>query len=597
MPVIRIPERGSSLEFAPGLSLLEILAAAGLMLPSPCGAAGVCGKCAATVRGENLPPPSKQELALFGAEQLAQGRRLACRVFPETDLEVSLPLAGKESAILSDGYLPAFKLDPPLAKTTVTLAPGKGVSHEERLAAALGETGLPARLLRGLPWESDVLTAVFDESRLLDLEAGDHADQLFGLAVDIGTTTVVASLLDLRAGRELAVRSAINPQTRWGFDVLSRLSFIMEQPEEHLQALQRSIADCLNALAGELAAATGVPIEAVHTAAVAANTTMLHILLGIDPSSLGRAPFAPVFTAAKSLPAAEIGLRAATGASVYCLPSVSAYIGADIVAGMHVAGLAQAPDTTLFIDIGTNGEMVLAHDGCLCACSCAAGPALEGMNISSGMRACAGAVEDVAITANGIALKTIEGAPPVGLCGSGILSAVSEFLRIGLILPRGNLAKEKDLPADDPRKAYLCNRDGKPALRLVSGDAPIFITQKDIRQVQLAKGALLSGIHALLEHGGLTLNAIDRVLIAGQFGAHLSAASLVGCGIIPAPWRDRVSYLGNTAKSGASLALFAKSSRREMEALARNVRYLELSALKGFDRLFVACLDFPCRAC
>ena len=597
MPAIRIPERGRVLDSRPGRSLLEALAAAGLMLPSPCGAAGLCGKCAVTVAGDSLPPPTEEERALFTGEELALGRRLACTFFPAADLDVALPQAATESAILSDGYLPPFRLDPALVKKVVRLKPQSAGAHAALLAAALGETEIPARLLRGLDWDNDCLTATFDDAKLVALQAGDRADQRYGLAVDIGTTTVVAALLDLRTGRELAACSAINPQTSQGFDVLSRLGFVMEQPDERVRTLQQAVVACINTLAGELAAATGLPPGSIDTLAVAANTTMLHLLLGIDPSSLGRAPFTPVFTDAQSLPAAAIGLTAAPGARLYCLPSVSAYIGADIVAGMQVAGLAQAPGTTLFIDIGTNGEMVLASGGRLLACSCAAGPALEGMNISCGMRASLGAIEDVAVTLAGLVLTTIGNAPPTGLCGSGILAAMSTFLEMGLILPRGNLVKEQALADDDPRRAYLCLRDGKPALRLVGGDSPVVVTQKDIRQVQLAKGALLSGLYALLGQAGLTPDAIDRVLIAGQFGAHLPVASLTGCGIIPHALAGKVAYLGNTSKSGASLALLSKPVRTDMEALARNVRYLELSTLDGFDRLFVACLDFPRRAC
>lgn len=606
MPAIRISERGRVLDGRPGRSLLETLAAAGLMLPSPCGAAGLCGKCAVTVAGDSLPPPTEQERSLFAAKELALGRRLACTFFPAADLDVALPQEAAESVILSDGYLPPFQLDPALTKKAVRLgsqpavSPGSRLasgSHAAHLATVLGEPGIPAQLLRGLAWESDCLTATCDDGRLIALQAGDHADRRIGLAVDIGTTTVVAALLDLVTGRELAVRSAINPQTSQGFDVLSRLGFVMEQPEERVRTLQQAVVACVNTLAGELAATAGLPPRAIDTLAVAANTTMLHLLLGVDPSSLGRAPFTPVFTNAQSLPAAEIGLMAAPGARLYCLPSVSAYIGADIVAGMQVAGLAHAPGTTLFIDIGTNGEMVLASGGRLLACSCAAGPALEGMNISCGMRACSGAIEDVAVTQAGLLLTTIGNTPPIGLCGSGILAAMSTFLEMGLILPRGNLVKAQALADDDPRRTHLCLRDGKTALRLVGGDSPVVVTQKDIRQVQLAKGALLSGLYALLEQAGLPLDAIDRVLIAGQFGAHLPVASLTGCGIIPHALAGKVAYLGNTSKSGASLALLSKPVRNAMEALARNVRYLELSTLDGFDRLFVACLDFPRRAC
>ncbi len=593
MPVVRLPERGRVIEYAPGPSLLDILAGAGVLPPSPCGAAGLCGKCAVTVAGPDVPPPSEQERDLFSEADLARGRRLACGLFPRGDLDVDVPREGGDSAILAHGHLPEFRLEPSLTKRCLVLDPGPAPSHEARLAAALGQTRLPARLLRRLPLAGDSLTAVYDDGELLALEAGDATARLHGLAVDIGTTTVVAALVDLRTGVELAARTAVNPQTRWGFDVLTRLGFVMEHPQGGVATLQRAVVECLNGLLRELAARTGVAPEEVHTVAVAANTAMLHLLLGVDPSPLGRAPYTPVFTAARRLPAAEIGLAAAPGAVLRCLPSVSAYIGADIVAGMQAAGLRHARDTVLFIDIGTNGEIVLAHEGRLCACSCAAGPALEGMNISCGLRACAGAVEAVRLTDGGVVLTTIGDAPPAGLCGSGVLSAVAAFLRAGCILPRGNLVRADALPAGDPRRAFLCQRDGKPALRLGGGAADIVLTQRDVRQVQLAKGAILAGFLALLERRGLTMDAVDRVLVAGQFGAHLPAESLAGCGIIPQRLRDRVSYLGNTSKSGACLALFSLSARREMDALAGDVDYLELSRLEDFDRRFVACLDFP----
>lgn len=593
MPVIRLPERGSAISFTPGPSLLEILASAGIMPPSPCGAAGLCGKCAVIVTGGEIPPPTEQESRLFSADDLARGRRLACGLFPGTDLDLDLPREDRDAVILADGYLPDFRLEPSLSKKTVVPDQKPARSYEADIAAALGEHRLPARLLRGLSFPGDRLTAVYDGDELLALESGDTTARLHGLAVDIGTTTVVAALVDLRTGRELAAKTAINPQKRWGFDVLTRLGFVMEHPDRGARLLQRAVTDCINALARELAAETGVDLAQVYSIAVAANTTMLHLLLGIDPSPLGRAPYTPPFVGAKRLPAADIGLVAAPGAMLYCLPSVSAYIGADIVAGMYVAGLQAARDTVLFIDIGTNGEIVLAHDGRLCACSCAAGPALEGMNISCGMRACAGAVEEVRLSEHGLTLATIGDAPAIGVCGSGLLSAISTFLRVGCIQPRGRLVRAADLAAGDPRQAFLCERDGRPALRLGGDETEIVLTQKDVRQVQLAKGAIVAGFLSLLERHGLTMEDVDRVLVAGQFGAHLPVESLAGCGIIPEQLCQRVSYLGNTSKSGAYLALLSVAARRIMDVLAETVDYLELSRLEDFDRRFIACLDFP----
>jgi uncharacterized 2Fe-2S/4Fe-4S cluster protein (DUF4445 family) len=333
---------------------------------------------------------------------------------------------------------------------------------------------------------------------------------------------------------------------------------------------------------------------------------MLHLLLGVNPAPLGTFPFTPAFLGSQELSAHEIGLTAVgQNARLFCLPSVSAFIGADIVAGVHATGLAREKGNVLFLDIGTNGEMVLSRQGTLVSCSCAAGPALEGMNIGCGMRAEPGAVEDVSIDAQGIvSLRVIGDVAPVGICGSGILAAIRELLRVGLLRRDGSLlteaeAREKEqekekenLPPARRGFAALCREEnGVPAIGL-SGN--IVVTQKDVRQVQLAKGALLSGSLALLSQAGLSVENIDKVLVAGQFGAHLSVRSLTGCGILPLPLAaEKVEYVGNSAKKGALMVLASPSVLAEMDALARDIVYVELGATPGYEELFMGCLEFP----
>ena len=412
----------------------------------------------------------------------------------------------------------------------------------------------------------------------------------WGVAVDIGTTTLAAQLYHDGVFQGDAVST--NPQGVFGADVMTRIGAALAGEG---RALQKVVVGAIEEMIVQLTDHSGVQLGDIDAMVLTGNTTMLYLLTGRNPETLSHAPFAADCLFGETLDAKEIGFS--FPARCYLPRCIAAFVGADITTAMLASGMLEQSATALLVDIGTNGEMVLAHAGRLLACSCAAGPALEGMNISCGMRASSGAIEDVAVTPTGLSLKTIGNAPPTGLCGSGILAAINAFLGIGLIAPRGNLVKEQALAAADPRRAYLCLRDGKPALGLVGGGCPVVVTQKDIRQVQLAKGALLSGLHALLQHAGLAVAAIDRVLIAGQFGAHLPVGSLVGCGIIPQALAGKVAYLGNTSKSGAALALLSKPARSDMEALGRNVRYLELSALDGFDRLFVGCLDFPWRAC
>lgn len=517
-----------------GKTLLRILREGGVHIESPCGGAGTCGKCGVMVLSGEAPPPSLNERAF----NLGDRRRLACRLVPAENITVEL--CG-----------PAFL---------------NVLSEEEVVSSEESSTSMKKEISSSL-----------------------------GLAADIGTTTLEAALVDLNTGRELASRSALNPQARFGMDVLSRISHVMARPES-LQEMRGMLTKTLDAMAEALCREVGARPSAIEQVAAAGNCAMLHILMGVNPAPLGAFPFTPAFTEALDVPAAEAGLKGL--ARLYCPPSASAFIGADIVAGVCASGLTRREGNTLFIDIGTNGEMVLSRGGKLASCSCAAGPALEGMNISHGSHAAPGAVEDVFIGADGLVRLKIVGrqgvgyppfdtAPPLlGLCGSGVLAAVREFLRVGLLRTDGAFTGRGGLPGEVLAALYA--EDGL-SIRLGGG---IAVTQKDVRQVQLAKGALLSGAHALLAYTGLEVRDLDAVLVAGQFGAHLSAGLLTDCGVIPPGLEKKVEYLGNTSKAGARLALNSSAARREMEELAREIAYLDLSALANYEPLFLRCLNF-----
>ena len=338
----------------------------------------------------------------------------------------------------------------------------------------------------------------------------------YGVAVDIGTTTAALDLVRLSDGEVVAQGAMLNAQKQFGQDVLTRITYEYDHPDTGAADLQAAIVDSLNTEMEKLCGQAGICREEIQRIHVAANCTMLHMLLGVDARSIGRAPYRPEFTKAQKLKAAGIGLRAGEETMLYCLPSVSAYIGADIVAGVRVCGLHEETEKVLFIDIGTNGEIVLAGGGHLLSCSCAAGPALEGMNISCGMRAADGAVEDVRITEDGIRLTTIGDGEPEGLCGSGILAAVKELLRTGLIKKTGVFVKKDALDPKDYRYD-LIRLNGTKRELILDDERDLFITQGDVRQVQLAKGAILSGFTALLKKAGIEMKDLQKVLIAGQF--------------------------------------------------------------------------------
>ena len=617
MPLIHILTSGVVAQYTPGDTLLKILFDRNVIPPSPCGGTGICGKCLVTVTGKGLSAVTEEEKKHLSAEQLAAHVRLACKVYPVGDIAVTPVEDSCRHSILSSGYLPEFILSPWIRKKPLVLLRdeqdgqneegqltdtreknSRARTLERQLASILNLPKLPPHI--SARCKSDFFasdgndyTAVYNGDSLLEIEPGSTLHRLMGVAVDIGTTTIVAALMDMRTGSRLGVRTAINPQKQFGFDVLTRISNIIEHGEECLRQQQHCVVSCLNALVEELCAEHSVLPKEIYAIAVAANTTMLHILCGVDPSPLGYAPYRPVFTQSKEIPAATVGLTLHPEARLYCLPSASAYVGADVVAGVYVAGLQKNDETALLIDIGTNGEMVLAHKGQLLACSCAAGPALEGMNISHGMRAAAGAIEEIHIRPGGeLQLKTIDDAPALGLCGSGILSAINEFLKVGAILPKGNILKGSTLDDADPRKKYCLEKDGKPVLCLTDHGKGIFITQGDVRQVQLAKGALLAGMLSLLAQKGLTPGSIDRFFVAGQFGAHLTVDVLIGCGILPPVHKDRVEYLGNTSQSGACLALLSDNCREEIENIRNSILFVELSTLPDFEKTFIRSLNF-----
>lgn len=511
-------------------TLLEILLSAGEFVDNPCNGMGKCGKCKVRILEGDCSEISDDERKRLKPQDLDSGIRLSCLARPMSDLTLELMQKKLEHKVLTTGKMPKFKKD-------------EGLSG-------------------------------------------------YGFAIDIGTTTVVATLVNLETGEQLSSASDINAQKHYGLDVLTRITYEYEHGEDGIINLQKAIVDSLNELMLSACKQSSVSIEQIENINVAANCTMMHMLLGVDARSIGKAPYQPAFKEAKEIPAKEIGLKGSDDCVLYCLPHVSSYIGADIVAGAYVCEMHKSNDNELFIDIGTNGEIVLAKCGKLYSCSCAAGPALEGMNISSGMRAAAGAIEDVHIFTDEIKLDTIGDKKPEGICGSGILAIIRELVVNEFIQKSGVFIKPDRLSDDDWRKKFIRMNGTKREL-VMCKDPEIIVSQSDVRQVQMAKGAILSGFMALLNEAGIDMEDLDKVFIAGQFGAHLSVDSLVGSGILPACVQDKLVYVGNSSKTGAYMTLMSKKVKEEIETLATEIDYLELSNLENYDRLYSDCMMFP----
>lgn len=513
-----------------GANLLQALLDAGIFVDNACSGKGICGKCKVKVLKGSLSETSETEKKVLKEQELTDGIRLSCLAEVTGDVEIALLQKERKHKVLTGGYIPEFQKD----------------EHESG----------------------------------------------YGVAIDIGTTTVVTALIELSTGKEIANASMINAQKHFGLDVLTRITYEYENPKTGVRELQEAIVKSINAMLSEVCQEAGVSRRSIREIDVAANCTMMHMLLGVDARSIGRAPYKPEFLSARTLPAREIGIEAAEDTVLYCLPQVSAYIGADIVAGAYVCEMQKAKGNVLFIDIGTNGEIVLASKGKLLCCSCAAGPALEGMNISSGMRATEGAVEDVEISEEGITLKVIGDQTPVGICGSGILAVLRELLKSGIVKKTGVFVKKDKLAETDYRYPMI-RMNGTKREFILKEEPELLITQGDVRQVQLAKGAILSGFTALCNKAGIQMEELDKVMIAGQFGAHLPADSLTGTGILPKAVEDKLVYVGNSSKTGAYMTLMSDRIKREMEELAEQMEYMELAETENYERIFTECMIFP----
>ncbi len=525
MTKIKISSTGEIFEEKNGANLLDALLKHKVFVESPCNKKGTCGKCKILIRNENFLISDLDKKFLNSAE-ISQGVRLTCDKVLDEDLEIDLIKKAVKGKILTSGYLPDFQIDKE-------------------------NTG-------------------------------------YGIAIDIGTTTVAMDLVDLENGRILASESMINPQNIYGSDVLTRITYQVENGDIAIKELKDLIVASIN----EGINSFKVDKTKIKEILVAANTTMAHFLLGVDARSLGKFPYKPSFTDLKDILASDVGISAGKDTRLITLPNLSAFIGSDIVAGAYVAGLNKFQGNVLFIDIGTNGEIVLSKNGKLVSCSCAAGPALEGMNVSYGMRSEPGAIEDLKITKNEIHLKVIDDVEAFGLCGSGILATIRELIKHNMILKNGAIIKKDAISEDDYRQKYIGETNRKREI-IISENPRIIMTQGDIRSVQLSKGAILSGFMTLLAVSDLEMKDLDKILVAGQFGAHLPNTSLVGTGILPETVFSKIEYLGNTSKSGAYIALLNKEIRNEMEKLAEKMDYIELAVYKDYEKLFRESLYYP----
>ncbi len=580
---------GKRVEVEAGTTLLDAAQRAGVGLSAVCGGSGVCDTCRVYIREGKVSSPSIAEQMDLDEEDLAEGLRLACQTEVLGDVRVDVP-AGSLSApqrTQVEGDTLDVPVEPAVTAHVVQLKPATQDdlrSDWSRLCDALCESGVERPLsasrpvLAALPaalrmqdWQVSAMVRQGVQEGCEVVRIGAPNDVPLGFAVDVGTTKLAGYLVDLQTGHTLGMQGRMNPQIAYGEDVMSRINYAM-QGEEHAQTLQRVLVEALDEMIASLCHESGTEPSHVVDMVVAANTAMHHLFLGLPVEQLGTAPYVAAASDALNVRAVELGFSIAPGAYVYVLPNIAGFVGADHVAMLLASNIPAMEGVVVGLDIGTNTEVTLSADGKLYACSTASGPAFEGAHIRDGMRASEGAIERFRLVDGEMQYQTIGSAPPVGMCGSGILDMVAELRKAEILSLSGAMGDHARVTHEEHGPVFLIASAGE------SGHgADIWLTRSDVSEIQLAKGAMRAGVKILLEEAGLTEEDIDWFIVAGAFGSYIDVDSAVTVGMFPPLPHSRYRQIGNAAGMGARQCLVSRSERVRGEAIARRVHYLELT--------------------
>ena len=593
-----------------GATFLDCARQLGVDLVNLCGGMGSCGACRIQILKGDVSEISAREEEFFSPQELADGYRLACRAIPQSDCMVRVPPESLTTPQRTqvEGIEASVRPEPPVQVVPVTLAEPslddlradtdrlhEALLTQHDIATPVIDLGVLQTLstqLRDQKWQASV--ALRDSPRGSPygsevVAVAPPALQPLGLAVDLGTTKIAGYLVDMETGRTLTSRGIMNPQIAYGEDVISRMVFAMDSPAQAAQ-LQRLVVEALDKIAAEMCTEMGAQTTDIVEAVVVGNTAMHHLFLRLPTEQLSLAPYVPGVGTSLDVKARDVGLHIAPGGYIHLLPNIAGYVGGDHVAVLLAIDMIHAEGVVLALDIGTNTEVCLANHGRLTSLSCASGPAFEGAHIRHGMRAARGAIEHLRLVDDRLELKTIGDAPAVGLCGSGILDTLAQLYLGGVVDERGRMGehprvrddgkhREFVIVGEDERPAGLGAEDGRESQTLT-------FTQKDVRELQLAKGAMRTGIQVLLEANELAGDEIDKVIIAGAFGTYIDVTSAIAVGMLPRLPLDRFEQVGNAAGMGAKLALISQSMRDEARAMADRVGYIELATAPRFMQVF-----------
>ena len=571
-------------------SLLDCARQLNVDLVSICGGSGICGRCKVQVISGDVSERTEDEKSQLTERELAQNCRLACRTFPRSDVTINVPLESLTALQRTqvEGLDLEVEPEPLIRGLDARLSPpslGAPEADDQNLWAALtAQHGVSAgsidfkvqqtmsSQLRTANWHVRV---GMRGNEIVAL--GTPVARWLGLAADIGTTKIAVYLADLESGKTLATKGFMNPQISYGEDVVTRIAAAGKSPE-NARILQSLLVDGMNEAAASLCSEIQADPSDIADAVMVGNTAIHHLFLRLPVQQLGMSPYVPAVRSAVDIKARDIGLQIAPGAYVHLLPNVAGYVGADHVAMLLATQISESPDVVIAIDIGTNTEICLNCRGRLTSVSCASGPAFEGAHIKYGMRAAPGAIEHVRLYGGKLDIQTIGGESPAGICGSGLLDAVAQMRRNNVLESTGRMV----------RHPLVRSRNGINEFVLVerADNEPITVSQKDVRELQLAKAAIRVGVRALVEAAGLTEDTIDQVILAGAFGTYIDVESAIEIGMLPALPPDRFRQVGNAAGTGARLALISRSQRALAQKIALRAGYIELGRIPEFRRKF-----------
>ena len=582
----------------PGTTLFSAAHWIGLPIDSTCGGRGTCGKCKVRVL-EGASEVSAADHRLLRKDEVENGWRLSCQARIYEDITCEVPQLLRVPKAATMGLSRLVIIDPNVRKVYLQLT--EPDLHDQRsdvtrlreaLTAEGHDMSASVPVLRTLPKAlreaGFKVTAVLAGEHLVAVEPGDTTEECFGVAFDVGTTTLVGTLMNLRTGMAAAVGSTLNGQAPYGADVISRISHAMNGADS-IEELKTAVVATMNGILDELYREAGITPERTYEAVVVGNVTMLHLLLGIDPTPISMMPFTPAFMDALSVPAREVGLRIHPAGYVQTLPALGAYVGADIVSGVLATNIAREDKLRVFVDVGTNGEIVIGNSRRTLATAAPAGPAFEGSQIKCGMRATDGAIEGVQL-GEGVELQVIGGdVAPLGLCGSGLVDAVAQLLNVGLLDHSGRMRSAADVP-DHPLADRLIEVEGVRAFLLAEG---VYLSQRDVRELQFAKGSIATGIKILMNILGVAAADLDEVYLGGSFGSYLNPESAKIIGLVPDVDVDKIVAVGNSAGEGAKIALLSYRERQVAFELPSRIEYIELSGRSDFNDAFVEVLRFP----